>query len=76
MSTKTIDWINIGLMFLSLGLAYVLPFELFLFSYAVLGPLHYLTEIGWLHQRNYFISEQQTNLYIIRTSHLCFTFKM
>lgn len=59
MSTKTIDWINIGLMFLSLGLAYVLPFELFLFSYAVLGPLHYLTEIGWLHQRNYFISEQQ-----------------
>lgn len=46
-------------MFLSLAMAYVLPFELFLFSYAVLGPLHYLTEIGWLHQRNYFISEHQ-----------------
>jgi hypothetical protein len=35
-------------------LAFFLPFELFLFSYAILGPLHYLTEIGWLHQRNYF----------------------
>jgi hypothetical protein len=48
------DYINIGLMFLSCGLAFVLPFELFLFSYAVLGPLHYLTEISWLHQRDYF----------------------
>lgn len=30
------------------------PFEVFLFSYAVLGPLHYLTEISWLHDKNYF----------------------
>lgn len=48
------DYINIGLMLFSCVIAFVLPFELFLFSYAVLGPLHYLTEIGWLHQRNYF----------------------
>ena len=48
------DYINIVLMVLSCGLAFVLPFELFLFSYAVLGPLHYLTEISWLHQRDYF----------------------
>lgn len=41
-------------MLLSAVLAFVLPFELFLFSYAVLGPLHYLTEIGWLHKKNYF----------------------
>jgi len=34
--------------------AFLFPFELFLFSYAVLGPLHYLTEISWLHERNYF----------------------
>ena len=34
--------------------AYAVPFELFLFSYAVLGPLHYLTEISWLHDRDYF----------------------
>lgn len=35
-------------------MAFFLPFELFLFSYAILGPLHYLTEISWLHDRNYF----------------------
>jgi hypothetical protein len=41
-------------MILSAILAFILPFELFLFSYAVLGPLHYLTEIGWLHKKSYF----------------------
>ncbi len=54
MNTKNIDLLNIGLMLISCMAAYVLPFELFLFSYAVLGPLHYLTEISWLHKRNYF----------------------
>lgn len=55
LSTKQIDGLNIGLMIVSLILAYILPFELFLFSYAVLGPLHYLTEISWLHQKNYYV---------------------
>lgn len=53
-SKYAIDYANIGLILLSFLLAFIIPFELFLFSYAVLGPLHYLTEIGWLHQRNYF----------------------
>src|ERR1700682_2159045 len=35
--------------------AFAIPFELFLFSYAVLGPLPYLTEISWLHDRSYFV---------------------
>jgi len=55
LSTTQIDQANIGLMVVSLVLAYILPFEVFLFSYAVLGPLHYLTEISWLHQKNYFV---------------------
>ena len=46
-------------MFISLLLAFKLPFELFLFSYAVLGPLHYLTEINWLQDRNYFIKDRK-----------------
>ena len=41
-------------MIVSCVLAFRFPFELFLFSYAVLGPLHYLTEISWLHERKYF----------------------
>ncbi|WP_046245137.1 hypothetical protein [Hymenobacter terrenus] len=49
-----LDYINISLMLLSFSIAMFLPFELFLFSYAVLGPAHYLTEISWLHQRRYF----------------------
>jgi len=49
-----INYINIGLMVLSMIGAYILPFEVFLFAYAFLGPLHYLTEISWLHDRQYF----------------------
>lgn len=49
-----INYLNIGLMIVSCVAAFLFPFELFLFSYAVLGPLHYLTEISWLHERNYF----------------------
>ncbi len=49
-----VNYLNIGLMILSAVLAESWPFALFLFSYAVLGPLHYLTEISWLHDRKYF----------------------
>ncbi|MBK7148333.1 MAG: hypothetical protein IPH78_05795 [Bacteroidetes bacterium] len=54
MNTNRIDIANMILMVFACVAAFVLPFEVFLFSYAVLGPLHYLTEISWLHQRNYF----------------------
>jgi hypothetical protein len=49
-----LDQANIALMLLSLALAFVLPFELVLMSYAFLGPAHYLTQISWLHDRRYF----------------------
>ncbi|HRH99718.1 MAG TPA: hypothetical protein PK006_01585 [Saprospiraceae bacterium] len=54
MNLESINKLNIGLVLLSFALALVIPFELFLFSYAILGPLHYLTEISWLEKRNYF----------------------
>ena len=50
-----INYMNILFMLLSVAAAIYLPFELFLFSYAFLGPAHYLTEISWLHDRKYFI---------------------
>jgi hypothetical protein len=46
--------INIALMSISCVVALYIPFEPFLFAYAVLGPAHYLTEISWLHKRGYF----------------------
>lgn len=49
-----INYLNIGLMLLSCAVAFIMPFEVFLFAYAVMGPLHYLTEISWLHDRKYF----------------------
>ena len=51
------DTIHAGLLLASLALAYVLPFELLLLSYAILGPAHYFTEISWLHDRRYFLPQ-------------------
>lgn len=58
MNTKAVNLLNVGLIVASLLLAWKIPFELFLFSYAVLGPLHYLTEINWLNDRNYFVQKR------------------
>ena len=67
MNTKKIDILNIGLIIVSLLIAIKLPFKLFLFSYAILGPLHYLTEITWLRERNYFVKSNKkwTLLFIV-----------
>jgi hypothetical protein len=59
---RRINLLNIALMLLSCGLAYVVPLQLFLFSYVVLGPLHYLTELSWLHKRQYFIRGRDAQL--------------
>lgn len=56
MSVIHIDKINFSLIIISFLLAFVLPFELFLFGYAVLGPLHYLTETNWIIDKNYFMA--------------------
>ncbi len=53
-STEKLDVVNIGLMAISVCAAMIIPFHLFLLVYAILGPLHYLTEISWLHDRNYY----------------------
>jgi hypothetical protein len=52
--TDRINYLNIGLMLISCVIALFIPFELFLFAYAVLGPAHYLTEISWLQKRRFF----------------------
>jgi len=49
------DLIHLALLLASLALAYVLPFELLLLAYIVLGPAHYFTEISWLHDRKFFM---------------------
>ncbi|WP_295677245.1 hypothetical protein [uncultured Mucilaginibacter sp.] len=49
-----INYYNILAMLASACLAAVIPFELVLLSYAILGPAHYLTEISWLNERKFF----------------------
>lgn len=49
------DAVHLGLMLFALGVTYLVPFELLLLSYVVLGPAHYFTEISWLHDRKYFL---------------------
>lgn len=52
------DQLNIGLILLSALVAYWFPLELFVLSYVILGPLHYLTEINWLNDKAYFTSDR------------------
>jgi hypothetical protein len=49
------DVLHLALMLLAFAAAYLLPFELLLLAYVVLGPAHYLSEISWLHDRKYFL---------------------
>ena len=56
------DIAHLGLMLAALLLAYLLPFELVVLAYAVLGPAHYLTEISWLHDRGYYLPGRKAAL--------------
>ncbi len=65
MKSKQVDYLNIGLMVVSFFLAILMPFKLFLFSYAILGPLHYLTEIGWLKKQQYFTKKKSDYVWLV-----------
>ena len=64
-STDRINILNIWLMLISGLLAFVWPFYLFLISYAFLGPLHYLTEISWLHDKGYYTKRKYDYLFLV-----------
>ncbi|MBA2613185.1 MAG: hypothetical protein H0U95_14545 [Bacteroidetes bacterium] len=65
MKAATIHHLNTGLIILSCIVSFFIPFELFLFSYGILGPLHYLTEIGWLHKKNYFTKGKYDFIFLV-----------
>jgi len=67
MKSNTIHHLNTTLIVISCLISYVIPFELFLFSYGILGPLHYLTEIGWLHKKQYFTKGKYDFIFLIIT---------
>ena len=55
LDTKKIDLLNIALIVVSLLIAISIPFKLFILSYAILGPLHYLTELFWLREKDFYM---------------------
>src|SRR5579872_7198819 len=61
---QRVDLLNFLLIWITLGMALAWPFQLFLFSYIVLGPLHYLTEINWLDQQNYFVGGKDRAVFV------------
>jgi hypothetical protein len=52
----------------SAAAAFARPFELFLIAYALLGPLHYLTEISWLHDKHYYTKGRRDFLFLVAMS--------
>lgn len=63
-------------MLASAGLAFFIPFELVLLSYAILGPLHYLTEISWLNTRQFFTLKKYDYLLITGVVLACVVLKL
>ena len=64
---QRIDQLNIVLILISAILAYNFPLELFILSFAILGPLHYLTEINWLNSKSFYFTRKNTRWLIIGT---------
>ena len=62
--TNGIEITNVILIIVSAIFAFICPFQTFLIVYAFLGPLHYLTEINWLQQRNYFLLDKTNTYYL------------
>ncbi|MFC0516486.1 hypothetical protein ACFFGT_19920 [Mucilaginibacter angelicae] len=71
-----INYYNILAMLLSAALALFIPFELVLLSYAILGPLHYLTEISWLNTRQFFTLKKYDYLLIAGVVIVSVVFKL
>jgi len=65
LTADQVNYLNIGLMMASAAIAFRWPFETFLFAYILLGPLHYLTEISWLHDRRYFTKRKYDYLVLV-----------
>lgn len=59
MKLERINTINSVLVVISFCVALLLPYQLLFFSYAFLGPAHYLTQISWLHDKQYFIDTRK-----------------
>ena len=71
-----LNYMNVFFMLASACLAMFIPFELVLLSYAILGPLHYLTEISWLKGRRFFTLKGFDIYFIAAVAVICLLLKL
>jgi len=62
---NNIDNTNFFLVLGTFALAIIIPFELFLFAYAILGPIHYISEIAWLDKKNFFLKSSSQRIFFV-----------
>ena len=74
--TTRINYYNIAAMLAASCLAVLIPFELVLLSYAILGPGHYLTEISWLNGRQFFTPKKYDILVVITIAVIAFLLRV
>jgi hypothetical protein len=70
------NYFNIAAMLAASCLAMLIPFELVLLSYAILGPGHYLTEISWLNGRQFFTPKKYDIFIIIGVAVAAFLLRL
>lgn len=61
----SLDSLNIGLILFAWLCAYGLPWQLIVLAYAVLGPAHYLTQLSWLYDRQFFTRQRYDYVYLV-----------
>jgi hypothetical protein len=66
---------NLLALLVSATAAALAPLQVFLFAYAFIGPLHYLTEMAWLRKKNFYSDSRSgllsSSLYVIAAIALC-----
>ena len=56
---KRQEWAQPFLVLLSAAFAYFAPYTGLFLVFVILGPAHYLTQMNWMHDRDYFIHDQK-----------------
>lgn len=64
---------NFAALLISAAAATVAPLQVFLFVYAFVGPLHYLTEMAWLKKKDFYSGDWLVSspIYVLIASLLC-----
>ncbi len=56
--------VNSLLVIITFALVIAIPFELFLFAYAFIGPIHYLSEIAWLDKKTILLTLESNAIFL------------